>query len=400
MVSTGPSSNPSPTPSTPNCSTSPTAEGTWVAVGFGGVKILSSTDARTWSTRASPGTAIPSRVAYGAGRFVAAGSGNTALTSNDGITWTNPTVDASTSTTLEGVAFGSGKFVLVGRNSNFAPAAFTSTDGTTWTPSNAITASGGIGFIRVGASSTGFVAAGGSLVYSSADGVAWTARTSALPPTPGQSGGVTENAAGATFAGTQFFVLGYYGSITTSPDGIAWTRRSSGTIADLGSVLHDGTRFVASGAGGTILTSPDGSAWTQLTTGSTADFSNLAYSGTRYVAAGSGGVYQSANLTAWTVVAGTNVDRWTAAAYGGGRFVVANSATTLGTRSSADGVTWNAACLHRRRRRQHQRPRLRQRPLRPHDVRLWHHPVENLYQRRRHRLDPARRRSPPDRHLN
>lgn len=318
--------------------------GTWVAIGNGSTKALSSPDGRTWTPRAMPGFAIPSQVAYGAGRFVAPGSNNTALTSTDGITWTNPTVAAATSTILEGVTFGSGKFVLVGRDSNFNAAAFTSTDGNTWTPSNAIAGSGGnIGFNRVGASPTGFVAAGGNLVYSSIDGVTWTARTSALPSSPRQLGPISEGVSSVAFAGTQFFVLGNYGSITTSLDGTTWTRRSTGTVADLGAVLHDGNRFVASGSGGTILTSPDGTAWTQLTTGSNADFNVLAYSGTRYVAAGFGGVFQSANLTTWAAVAGTTSDRWTAIAYGGGRFVVANSATTLGTRTSTDGVTWSAA---------------------------------------------------------
>jgi len=317
--------------------------GTWVAVGFGGTKVLSSTDGRTWTQRATPGSAIPAKVAYGAGRFVASGSGNTALTSTDGITWTNPTVAAATNTQLQGVAFGSGVFVLVGRDSTFNAAAFTSTDGTTWTPANAIAGSNGTGFIAVGASSTGFVAAGGNLIYSSPDGAFWTARTSALPISGRQLGPLTEGVSSATFAGTRFFVLGLYGSITASPDGSAWTRRSSGTVSDLGAVLHDGTRFVASGSGGTILTGTDGSSWTQLTTGSTADFNVLAHSGTRYVAAGFNGIHHSANLTAWTAVAGTTFDRWTAAAYGGGRFIVANSATTLGTRSSADGVTWSPA---------------------------------------------------------
>jgi hypothetical protein len=318
--------------------------GTWVAVGFGSAKVLTSTDARTWTIRGTPGFAIPAKITYGAGRFVASGSGNTALTSTDGITWTNPTVVASTNTLLEGAAFGSGKFVLVGRDSNFNAAAFTSTDGTTWTPANPIAGTANsTGFIAVGASPTGFVAAGGNLVYSSVDGVSWTARTSALPSAPRQLGPISEGVSSATFAGTQFFVVGNYGSITTSPDGNTWTRRSSGTIADLGAVLHDGTRFVASGSGGTILTSPDGSAWTQLTTGSTADFNLLAYSGARYVTAGFSGIYHSTNLTTWTAVAGTTFDRWTAIAYGGGRFVVANSATTLGTRTSTDGVTWSAA---------------------------------------------------------
>jgi hypothetical protein len=318
--------------------------GTWVISGFGGARFLSSTDGSTWTQRGAPGFAVPAKVAYGAGRFVAPASGNTAYTSTDGTTWTSVTVAASTNTTLEAVAFGSGKFIVVGRDSNFLAAVFTSADGTTWTPANAIPgAVPGNGFIAAAASPTGFVAAGGSFVYSSADGVTWTARTSGLPSVPGQLGSNTEGVSGASYANNQFFVVGIAGSIVSSPDGTTWTRRSAGTVANLGAVLHDGTRFVATGSGGTVVTSTNGSAWTQLTTGSTADFNTLAFGAGRYVTAGFNGIYHSANLTNWTAVSGTTFDRWTAAAYGGGRFVVANSATTLGVRHSTDGVTWSTA---------------------------------------------------------
>ena len=319
-------------------------DGTWVAVGFGGARALTSPDGRTWTQRTLPGFAVPAKIAYGNGRFVAPASNNTAFTSTDGTTWTSVTVTSTTNTIVQGVAFGSGKFVLVGRDSNFNAAAFTSTDGTTWTPSATIAGSGGgTGFLSVGASTAGFVAAGGNLVYSSIDGVTWTARTSALPSAPRQLGPITEGVSGATFSGTQFFVLGNYGSITTSLDGTAWARRSTGTVADLGGLIHDGTRWVATGSGGTVLTSTEGTAWTQLTTGSSADFNRLAFNGTRYVTVGFNGIYHSTNLTTWTAVAGTTSDRWTALAYGNGRFIACNSATLLGTRISTDGVTWTAA---------------------------------------------------------
>lgn len=317
--------------------------GTWVVTGFGGTRILSSTDGASWTQRAVPGSNTVGKVAFGGGRFVAVANNHTVYTSADGIAWTNVAA-APANAMLSAVAYGAGKFAVVGRDNNFNGAAYTSADGTTWSPANAIAgAGGGVGFIAVGGHAGGFVAAGGTLVYSSADGVSWTARTSALPSAPRQLATTSEGVSGAAFAGNQFFVTGSYGSITTSPDGVAWIRRSTGTVAELGAVLHDGNRFVVSGSGGTILTSPDGSAWTQVTTGSTGDFNKLAFGAGRYVAVGFTGVHHSASLTAWTTVAGTSFDRWTAVAHGGGRFVAANSATTLGTRSSVDGVTWNPA---------------------------------------------------------
>ncbi len=314
--------------------------GTWVAVGGAGAnRILTSTDGRTWTARSAPGFANGSKLTYGAGRFVAAGSGNTALTSTDGITWTNPTV-APANTLLVGVAFGGGRFVLVGRDANFTAAAFTSTDGTIWTAAPAIAnASNNTGFLNAVHDGTRFIAAGGVGIFTSPDGTAWTRQTSALGNSARQLGPQAENIAAISFANGQTFVLGIYGSITTSTDGATWTRRSTGTVNDLGAVLHDGARFVVAGSGGTILTSADGSSWTQVTTGQTADFNKLAYSGTRYVAAGFNGIYHSTNLTAWTAVAGSTFDRISGLVFGNNRFV---SAQPTGTRTSTDGLTWSS----------------------------------------------------------
>ncbi len=321
-------------------------DSTWVISGTS--RVLTSPDGLTWTSRSIPAGVIPGTGAFGAGRFVLSGNGNSIITSTDrGVTWTRNAVSGTAgaaSPFLPDVAFGSGKFVAVGRDNNFNAIAYTSTDATNWTQSAAIAGgSGGVGFISVASTGSTFVAAGGTTVFSSTDGTTWTQRTSALPSSARQLGPLTEGVSAATAANGQYFVLGIYGAITTSSDGTTWTRRSTGTVNDIGSVLHDGTRFVATGSGGTVLTSTDGTAWAQLTTGSTADFHELAYSGSRYVTAGFSGVFQSTNLTTWTAVAGTTSDRWTAAAYGGGRFIVANSATTLGTRSSVDGATWNAA---------------------------------------------------------
>jgi hypothetical protein len=50
--------------------------------------------------------------------------------------------------------------------------------------------------------------------------------------------------------------VGWNGTILTSPDGVNWTRRTSGTSNNLSRVAYGNGTFVAVGWHGTILTSP------------------------------------------------------------------------------------------------------------------------------------------------
>lgn len=60
------------------------------------------------------------------------------------------------------------------------------------------------------------------------------------------------------YANGQFVTVREAGGIMTSPDGLTWTSRSSGTTSDLRAVIWDGTKYVIAGQSGKILTSPDG----------------------------------------------------------------------------------------------------------------------------------------------
>jgi hypothetical protein len=53
----------------------------------------------------------------------------------------------------------------------------------------------------------------------------------------------------------QFAAVGLNGTIVTSPDGITWTARASGTANDLRGIAWSGTQFAAVGDHGIILTS-------------------------------------------------------------------------------------------------------------------------------------------------
>jgi hypothetical protein len=69
--------------------------------------------------------------------------------------------------------------------------------------------------------------------------------------------------------GTASFVaVGGSGTILTSPDGVNWTARTSGTSNWLLGVVYGNGLFVAVGRVlCTILTSPDGVNWTARTSG-------------------------------------------------------------------------------------------------------------------------------------
>ncbi len=102
-------------------------------------------------------------------------------------------------------------------------------------------------------SGTRFVALGESgTILTSPDGVTWISRAS----------GTTNNITGIAWSGTQFVAVG--GSILTSPDGVTWASRKSDDNS-LWGIAWSGTQFVAVGWEGTILTSPDGITWTSRT---------------------------------------------------------------------------------------------------------------------------------------
>lgn len=105
--------------------------------------------------------------------------------------------------------------------------------------------------------------------FSSPDGITWSNRTS----------GTTEGLKGVTYGNNAFVAVGGHddcygyetstGTILTSPDGITWTIRTSGTSSPLGGVTYGSNTFVAFGnqpAYGvifsTILTSTNGITWT------------------------------------------------------------------------------------------------------------------------------------------
>jgi YD repeat-containing protein len=91
-----------------------------------------------------------------------------------------------------------------------------------------------------------------------------------------------------TYGNGQFVAVGVGGTIVTSPDGVTWTQRSSGTTKDIYGVVFGNNLYVAVGAEGLVMTSSDAITWTIQTSGTQAVLYTVAYGKGRYVAVGDG----------------------------------------------------------------------------------------------------------------
>jgi len=167
----------------------------------------------------------------------------------------------------------------------------------------------------------------GSFSYSS-DGINWQSRST----------GITAPLNDVIWTGSQYVMVGgyytvcCYSRILTSPDGIVWTERTSGTYA-LQSVAWSGTQFVAVGDEGAVITSPDGITWTVRSSGTTERLFSVVWSGTRFIAAGRSHLFSSDDGITWT--ARSAIDMLSVAS-SGSRLV----AVGRGIVSSEDGLTW------------------------------------------------------------
>jgi hypothetical protein len=124
------------------------------------------------------------------------------------------------------------------------------------------------------------------------------------------------------FQGDRFIAMGQNGELKTSPDGVTWTARSTGTTNELRGVVYGDGLFVVVGANGTVLTSTDGTNWA-LQPALPQDLNDVAWRGSQipdipglFVATASASsfsqpnVFTSGNATNWAGVVFTNKFGW------------------------------------------------------------------------------------------
>jgi len=242
-------------------------------------------------------------VAYGSGKFVVVGAGGTILTSSDGILWTART--SGTTKLLRGVIFAGGQFVAVGN------------EGT---------------------------------VLTSPDGIAWTARFSGPPGGSGTN--LTQDLYGVAYSGSLCLVSGSLGTIITSADGITWLTQNSGVTVELTGVAYGNGRFMAVGDSGVVRESTNGTNWVDVPVTWPIDdglpyivsLEAVTFGGGKFVVAGHGGVIlQGAvgvggSLQAAELGEGTNMGNFNGAGHDGSRFVVVGQVGA--TVTSTNGVDW------------------------------------------------------------
>jgi uncharacterized repeat protein (TIGR02543 family) len=293
----------------------------FVAVGEYG-SILHSSDGVTWQNHFTPeGLADLQSVTHGEGRYVAVGMKNAAYTSDDGVTWENRQSGASED--FFGVAYGAGKFVMAGTKgfSIFG-------DGNSWSyPGSGTTTD-----IYTVAYGNGLFVAGGNigLILTSTDGTHWQ-----------QLPAVFEAYLDSVYGGGRFVMVGLNGVIKTSVNGTDWTTAASGVEDALYGVEYGNSTFVAVGLNGRVLTSADGTNWIIQTSGITQRVVDVAYGDGQFIAIGnSGGVWTSPDGIAWTSHDPINNLYPTSIAYGNGKFVMTASAGEIAT-SSDGGASWS-----------------------------------------------------------
>ena len=365
------------------------ANAVFVAVDNSG-RALSSTDGIAWTTTQLPdSTGVSFLSAAGNGRFLLS-SGAKTFVSTDGTTWravTSHPLDTGTQQALtvpyldggvggSAMGFAGGFFYI--QQSRYASDSYRiyrSADGETWQPATlfpqadlpTLAAGGGVWVgserttLYYGINRTNYA------IYSSADGVAWTARSSATMTSAANlvhglgrffAGGLissdavnwvpgpfaaTHAAGDRVFRITSKYEFSSSASTVIDPQAVTSVQASADGLTSVPvdvkmatprSIAFGAGRYVAVGDGGKVSTSTDGFAWTAGSSGSTANLSAVLFAFDRFVAVGAGGtLLSSADGLAWTAQnTGTSLDLVSLAA-GPDRIVVG----TLGSSSPVAG---------------------------------------------------------------
>ena len=241
-------------------------------------------------------------------------------------TWTNR--NFATTGLIRNVVWGNNKFVAI--TDYMADTVLNSSDGITWTgvvsatTNNLALTWGNNQYVAVG-----LPTAGVGVIETSPDGITWTARNSGTP----------DMINGVAWGNNKFVSVEWWPS--TSPDGITWTAQSGTSGNHLDGITWGNNKFVAVGRNGMIYTSPDGVTWTNQSSPTSNNLICVIWANNEYIAmGGSGTILSSPDGAIWTNrTSGTsNNINWVA--WGNNQFIaVGDNGTML---SSTDGATWTS----------------------------------------------------------
>jgi hypothetical protein len=257
----------------------------------------------------SPGSkATLNGVVYGTNRFVAVGDNGVILTSGGGMRWGQQS--SSTPNRLRGVAYGNGQYVAVGE----VGTVLRSGNGTNWTTIleadpldefqvdvRDVCYGKGL-FVAVGYMYQSTFSACQNFIITSPEGLNWSFwPLTNLPSYSTLDGDSYGSLSGVTYGNNVFVAAGGGGEwhggqragIITSSDGKHWTETLnwSAVPSDLNDVAWGNNTFVAVGTRGLVVYSSNGSTWTKATIplaepGFPPDFKGVGFGNGVFVAAG------------------------------------------------------------------------------------------------------------------
>ncbi|CAM3552966.1 MULTISPECIES: cadherin-like beta sandwich domain-containing protein [Saccharibacillus] len=279
--------------------------------------------ASSWTAVTSNTTVPIYKIHYGNGLWVASAENGKVLTSPDGSSWTERTVDAGYTSSFLNVTYGGGQWVLVGNTGTV----YTSSDAVNWT-NRSISTPDNLSAIAYG-NSTYVIAANLGSVYVSADAITWS-------KVPAGSADLLAIAYGSG----SFVAAGSDGNAYRSSDGISWANRGPAAGGSpIYSVKFLNGSFYAT-SDGKISVSANGSSWNSYTLSDAngEPIYDVTYSGGKYVAAGGGTlsnglIYVSTNGTFWTTEGGNTNQTLYGAAANGSLFAVVGESGTIRTQT-------------------------------------------------------------------
>lgn len=280
----------------------------WVLVGGDSAVVLTSTDARNWTSQAEGNGNELADVSTEGNLMVAVGGNGTILTSTNGDRWTPQT--SGTNVGIPRITFGNGRWVALARYGTTV----ISSNGFDWTvhPSAATPDAdfGGIGF-----GEGKFVVVGqGGFIWTSPDGVTWTR----------QSSPASNYLSSVHFANDLWVAVGNYGTVVTSPDAENWTLRSIGLATVVNDVTFGNGLWVAVGwepinesrTRKLVLCSEDGTNWVRQVVDTPTEMRGITYAQGHFVAVGAFGLGYGPPLSSY------------------------GHCCQAGILTSADGLTW------------------------------------------------------------